>query len=147
MRHFVNDFSDKFLQKSVLESGLCFVFQGCCVGQGTLSELSKSGLDVRLLISFPESDSDSAINTDDVQVEEKNGDINSTQITEVKPVVGKFFSLIIKRREPVKYFGASSDEGLSIYNVRDCAFKVICLVSWPSSFARLVNTLLSETLI
>ena len=108
-----------------MEIALCFVFQGCCVGQGTLSELSKSGLDVRSLISIPESDSDSAIDTDDVQMEEKNGDINSTQTTEVKSVVGKFFSLHVERRESVKYFGASTDEGLSIYSIRNFPFKFV----------------------
>ena len=100
---------------------------------------------MRSLISIPASDSDSAIDTNDIQVEEKNGDINSTQTTEVKLVVGKFFILRVKRREPVKYFRASTDQGLSIYNVLNCDFKVICLVSWPPSFARSLNTLLSET--
>ena len=47
---------------------------------------------MRSLISIPESDTDSAIDTDDVQMEEKNEDINSTQIAEVKPVVRKIFS-------------------------------------------------------
>ena len=55
---------------------------------------------MRSLISIPEADSDSAIDTDDIQVEEKNGDINSTQTTEVKPVVGKFISLGVREGSP-----------------------------------------------
>ena len=101
---------------------------------------------MRSLISIPESDSDSAIDTDDVQMEEKNGDINSTQTTEVKPVVGTFFSLRVERRDPVKCFRALTDQSLSISNVRNCAVKFV-LVSWPSGFVRLMNGLLSETLV
>ena len=46
----------------------------------------------------------------------------------------------------MKYFRASTDEGLSIYNVRNCVVKFV-LVNRPSGFVRLLNGLLSETLI
>lgn len=42
---------------------------------------------MRSLVPIPESDTESTIEADDIQVEEKNQDINSTQTTAVKPVV------------------------------------------------------------
>lgn len=64
---------------------MCLV-QGSCVGQGSFSELNESGLDVKSLVSLPESDSDSAIGADDIQVEEKDKD-KSTQSIAVKSMV------------------------------------------------------------
>lgn len=65
---------------------MCFL-QGCCVGQGTFSEITNSGLDVQSFISLPESDDDdSIIETDDIDVEEKEKDISS-QTTAVKSMV------------------------------------------------------------
>ncbi|KAL9972704.1 hypothetical protein ACROYT_G019064 [Oculina patagonica] len=61
---------------------LC-LHEGSCVGQGSFSELNESGLDVKSLVSLPESDSDSAIGTDDIQVEEKEKE-KSTQSIAVK---------------------------------------------------------------
>ena len=56
----------------------CFL-QGCCVGEGTMSNLSKSGLDVQSLVSIPgETDTESVIAADDVHVEEKIQDTKST---------------------------------------------------------------------
>lgn len=67
------------------DATLIFCLQeGSCVGQGTFSELSKSGLDLQSLISIPESESDNAIDTDDVQVEEKNEESNCFQRTTEK---------------------------------------------------------------
>ena len=68
----------------------CIFCQGCCVGQGTISNLSKSGLDVQSLVSIPEADSDIAIETDNVQVVQKNQDTYSTQTATVKPGVCNF---------------------------------------------------------
>lgn len=65
---------------------MCFL-QGCCVGQGTFSEITNSGLDVQSFISLPESDDDdSIIETDDIDVEENEKDISS-QTTAVKSMV------------------------------------------------------------
>jgi len=64
----------------------CF-FQGSCIGQGTYSELSTQGLDVQSFVSVPESDTDSAIDTDDIEILERKRRSSSTQTTVVKPVV------------------------------------------------------------
>ena len=61
--------------------------QGCCIGQGSFSELTSTGFDVQSLVSLPESDSDSTIEPDDIQVDEKEKDI-SAKMTVVKSVVG-----------------------------------------------------------
>jgi len=66
---------------------ITFSFQGCCIGQGTYSELSTQGLDVQSLVSVPESDTDSAIDTDDIEIVERKRRSSSTQTTSVKPVV------------------------------------------------------------
>ncbi|CAH3114175.1 unnamed protein product [Pocillopora meandrina] len=57
--------------------------EGCCIGQGTYSDLANSGLDVQSLVSLPESDDDSAIEADDIEVKEKEGG-NTTQANAVK---------------------------------------------------------------
>lgn len=64
-------------------------FQGCCIGQGTYSDLANSGLDVQSLVSLPESDDDSAIEADDIEVKEKEGG-NTTQANAVKAKVRNF---------------------------------------------------------
>lgn len=64
-------------------------FQGCCIGQGTYSDLANSGLDVQSLVSLPESDDDSAIEADDIEVKEKEGG-NTTQAIAVKAKVRNF---------------------------------------------------------
>lgn len=61
--------------------------QGCCIGQGSFSELTSSGFDVQSLVSLPESDSDSTIETDDINIEEKEKDLPA-KTTAVKSVVG-----------------------------------------------------------
>lgn len=60
--------------------------QGCCIGQGSFSELTNTGFDVKSLVSLPESDSDSTVDADDIQVEEREKDL-STKPTAVKSVV------------------------------------------------------------
>ena len=62
------------------------LLQGRCVGQGTYSDLANSGLDVQSLVSLPESEGDSAIEADDIEVEEKEKG-NTTQTTAVKATV------------------------------------------------------------
>lgn len=61
--------------------------QGCCIGQGSFSELTSTGFDVQSLVSLPESDSDSTIETDDINIEEKEKDLTA-KTTAVKSVVG-----------------------------------------------------------
>jgi len=61
--------------------------QGCCIGQGSFSELINTGFDVQSLVSLPESDSDSTIEPDDIQVDEKEKDLSAKK-TAVKSVVG-----------------------------------------------------------
>lgn len=60
--------------------------QGCCIGQGSFSELTNTGFDVKSLVSLPESDSDSTVDADDIQVEEREKDL-SAKPTAVKSVV------------------------------------------------------------
>lgn len=64
-------------------------FQGCCIGQGTYSDLANSGLDVQSLVSLPESDDDSDVEADDIEVKEKEGG-NTTQANAVKAKVRNF---------------------------------------------------------
>ena len=61
--------------------------QGCCIGQGSFSELTSAGFDVQSLVSLPESDSDSTIEADDINIEEKEKDLPA-KTTAVKSVVG-----------------------------------------------------------
>ncbi|XP_068702097.1 ATP-binding cassette sub-family C member 4-like isoform X3 [Montipora foliosa] len=60
--------------------------EGSCVGRGTFSELSMSGLDVKSLITVPETDTDSALEADDVDLEEKDLHSCSRETTTVKTV-------------------------------------------------------------
>ncbi|CAH3112435.1 unnamed protein product [Porites lobata] len=64
--------------------------EGCCVGEGTMSNLSKSGLDVQSLVSIPgETDTESVIAADDVHVEEKIQDTKSTETAKKQNVTTK----------------------------------------------------------
>ena len=49
--------------------------------------MSTQGLDVQSLVSVPESDADSDIDTDDIEIVERNERSSSTQASAVKPVV------------------------------------------------------------
>lgn len=60
--------------------------QGCGIGQGSFSELTSTGFDVKSLVSLPESDSDSTVDADDIQVEEREKYL-SAKPTAVKSVV------------------------------------------------------------
>lgn len=60
--------------------------QGCSIGQGSFSELTSTGFDVKSLVSLPESDSDSNVDADDIQVEEREKYL-SAKPTAVKSVV------------------------------------------------------------
>ena len=60
------------------------ILQGSCVGQGTFSELLISGLDVKSLITIPESDTDCVPEAVDER-EEKGSSFSQT--TMVNPVV------------------------------------------------------------
>ena len=61
--------------------------KGSCIGQGAYSELSMQGLDVQSLVSVPESDTDSVIETDDIEIVERKQHSSSIQATAVKPGV------------------------------------------------------------
>ena len=62
-----------------------YLLQGCPVGQGSFSELTSTGFDVQSLVSLPESDSDSTIDVDDIQVKEEEKDLSgkTTAVTSV----------------------------------------------------------------